>query len=250
MGMMLAALQQVQSIERQLAHVRGRLKTRASAVGAQQRRIEQLTTDWKVLHEKSIGRRKDADRLELDLRQREADVARYRNALNTTKTNKDYAAILTQINTLKADNSKLEEQVLKIMQEVDLLKADGEKLQRQVQAEQGRLAEIQQHSAEEVARLTKMLGDLTARRVEAAKAVSPEFLAAFDRIAENYEGDAMALIEVHGKRPPFDYVCGGCYMALNAEHVNALRVRDEIRTCDNCGRILYLEPETEKSAAT
>jgi predicted nucleic acid-binding Zn-ribbon protein len=31
-------------------------------------------------------------------------------------------------------------------------------------------------------------------------------------------------------------------MTLNAEHANALRVRDEIRKCDNCGRILYLEP--------
>jgi predicted nucleic acid-binding Zn-ribbon protein len=60
----------------------------------------------------------------------------------------------------------------------------------------------------------------------------------------------MAAIEIHGKRPPHDYVCGGCYMSLNAEHVNALRTRDEIRTCDNCGRILYLEAEAEKSAAT
>ena len=36
-------------------------------------------------------------------------------------------------------------------------------------------------------------------------------------------------------------------MSLNAEHANALRVRDEIRTCDNCKRILYLEPEAEKA---
>jgi predicted nucleic acid-binding Zn-ribbon protein len=31
-------------------------------------------------------------------------------------------------------------------------------------------------------------------------------------------------------------------MSLSAEHANALRVRDEIRTCNNCGRILYMEP--------
>jgi len=250
MGKMLAALLQVQSIEHQLAHVRGRLKTRQNAVASQQRKIDQHAADWKSLHDKSLTRRKDADRLELELRHREDEVSKYRAALNTAKTNKEYSVFLTQINTLKADNSKLEEQVLKIMQEVDLIKADADRIQQQMQAEQARLAEIERLSAEEVHKLTAMFGDLTARREEAAKAVSPEYLAAFDRIADSYEGDAMAAIEIHGKRPPFDYVCGGCYMSLNAEHVNALRSRDEIRTCDNCGRILYIPGEVEKSAAT
>jgi uncharacterized protein len=249
MAKMLAALLQVQSIERQLAHVRGRLRVRRNAVASQQRKIDQFAADWKVLHDKGVNRRKDADRLELDLRQRETEVSKYRAALNTSKSNKDYSAILTQINTLKADNSKLEEQVLKIMQEVDLLKADADKVQQQMQAEQAKLAEIEKSSGEEVKRLTVMLEDLTGKRAEAAKSVSQEYLNAFDRIAGNYEGDAMAAIEVHGKRPPFEYVCGGCFMSLNAEHVNALRTRDEIRTCDNCGRILYLEAEPQKSAS-
>jgi predicted nucleic acid-binding Zn-ribbon protein len=38
-------------------------------------------------------------------------------------------------------------------------------------------------------------------------------------------------------------------MSLNAEHANALATRDEIRTCDNCGRILYLELKAEKAKA-
>jgi uncharacterized protein len=250
MGKLLEALLQVQTIERQLAHVRGRLRVRKNAVAAQQRKIDQLSADWKVLHEKGIARRKDADRLELDLRHREGEVSKLRLALNVTKTNKDYAVILTQINTLKADNSKLEEQVLKIMQEVDLIKADADKVQEQVRAEQARLGEIEKQSSDEVRRLTTMLEGMVSQRKEAAKAVPPEPLAAFDRIAGSHDGEAMAAIEIHGRRPPHEYVCGGCYMSLNAEHVNALRVRDEIRTCDNCGRILYLEAAPQASATT
>jgi predicted nucleic acid-binding Zn-ribbon protein len=56
----------------------------------------------------------------------------------------------------------------------------------------------------------------------------------------------MAKIEFHGKKPPYEYVCGGCYMSLTAEHANALRTRDELRFCDNCGRILYLEEEKQQ----
>ena len=43
----------------------------------------------------------------------------------------------------------------------------------------------------------------------------------------------------HPKRDEF--VCGGCHMTITAEAVNALMTRDELQTCNNCGRILYLQ---------
>lgn len=247
MGTMIEALLGLQSVERQLTHVKSRLRIRKNAVTAQERRIQQLRQDHDALHAKSTDLRKTADRLELDLRQRDQEVAKDRNALNTAKTNKEYATLLTHINTIKADNSKLEEQVLKILQEVDVIKAEAAKLQEQINAEEARLAEVTKTSKDEIDRLTTMLNDLNAKREEAAQKVPQEALRTFERVASTYDGEAMAIIEVHGKRPPFDYVCGGCFMALNAEHVNALRVRDEIRTCNNCGRILYVEPQGQES---
>lgn len=247
MGKMLEALLHLQSIERQLAQVKGRLKTRSNAVVSQEQRIDRLREDWNALHEDSMARRKEADQLELDLKEKEEQVSKLRTALNSAKTNKEYAAILTQINTLKADNAKLEDGVLKIMQTGDGIKADADAVQEQIDAGEKHLEEIKHTNAEEVAKLDAMLEDLNARRAEATEPIPSEILAAFDRIAANYNGDAMAAIEVHGDKPPYDYICGGCFMSLNAEHVNALRVRDEVRTCDNCGRILYLEPQSEES---
>jgi len=241
MGTMLQALLRLQSVERQLAQVRGRLKTRQNAVAAQQHRIEQVKKDYEALHDKAMQRQKDADRVGLDLKGGEDKVSKYRAVLNTAKTNKEYAAILTQINTLKADNAKQEDEILRIMQEVESVRAEAAKAKAQVDAEEKRLAEVTASSAAEIQRLTGMHDDLSAQRAAAAGDVPSEALAVFERIAVNYDGEAMAIVEVHGKRPPYDYVCGGCYMSLNAEHANALKVRDEIRTCDNCGRILYME---------
>lgn len=245
MGRMLEGLLKLQSIERELAQIRRRLRARENAVNIQQRRIDQLQEEWGVLDQRSLTRRKDADRLELDLKQSEEKVARFRTALNSAKTNKEYAAILTQINTLKADNAKLEDGTLRIMQEIDGIKGDADTVQHQIDAEQKRLEEIRQTNAEEIARLQKIMSDLSARREEAAGHVAPQALKTFERVADSYDGEAMAPVEVHGKKPPYTYICGGCFMSLNAEHANALKVRDEIRTCDNCGRILYLEPQQE-----
>ncbi len=249
MGTMLSALLRLQAIERQVAHVRRRLKTRKNAVAAREQKIDQLRSDWDQLHAQSLEKRKQADQLELDLRVREQQVSKFRLALNTAKTNKEYAAILTQINTLKADNAALEEQALRLLQETDTVKADADKVQADIDAEEKRLEETNLTCGEDIRRLEAMLKELASKRTDAAGEVPADALAVFERIAENYDGEAMAMIEVHGKKPPHDYVCGGCFMSLSAEHTNALQSRDEIRRCDNCGRILYLEPQAEESTA-
>jgi predicted nucleic acid-binding Zn-ribbon protein len=241
MGKLLEGLLRLQSIERDFSQVRRRLKARQNAVAVQQKRIDQLQENWDALHEKAVARRKDADRFELELRHSEEQVSKYRTALNTAKTNKDYAAILTQINTLKADSSKHEDAALKIIQEVDAVKLEGAKVHEQIELEKKRLGEIEQTNSAEIAKLKAMVDDLAGRRAEAVKGIQQEALGVFERVADKYDGEAMAVVEVHGKRPPHEYVCGGCYMTLNAEHANALKVRDEVRTCDNCGRILYMD---------
>lgn len=248
MGTMIAGLLRLQSIEHQLADVRGRLRTRENAVTVQQQRIDQHQSDFDALHEKSLTRRKDADRLELDLNAKEAQVTRLRSALNTARTNKEYASILTQVNTHKADNAKLEEQILRILQEVDAIGVEIDQIRQKITEAESHMAKVKKLSASEIEKLNAMRDELTSRRTEAVKDVPAEALGIFERIAENYDGDAMAVIEVHGRRPPHEYVCGGCFMGLNAEHANALRVRDEIRCCYNCGRILYLEPQAKASS--
>jgi len=247
MGNRLEALLRLQAIERQLAEVRERLRIRKSGVVSQQRRLEQLQEEFEALHKKAMLRRKDGDMLDLGLKEKEEHVSKLRVTLNSTRTNKEYAAILTQINTLKADNAKVEEEALKVMQEADEITAEAKGVGEQMAQAQQHLDEIKRVSQEEITRLNGMLEELNAKRAEAAEGISHGDLVVFNRIAETYDGQAMAPIEIHGKKPPYDYVCGGCFMALNAEHANVLQTRDEIRTCDNCGRILYLASETEQS---
>jgi hypothetical protein len=237
-------------VERQLVEVRSRLRMRENAVAAQQRKIDQLSSDWEELNAKRIERRKDADRYELDLRHKEQKVNELRGVLNTAKTNKEYAAVLTQINTIKADNAKMEDQALKVMADLDTIKAEADEVQQKVDAEKARMEQVRSSASAEIERLSGMRDDLSAKRAEAAAEVPPAELALFERIADKLGGDAMAPIEIEGDRPPHEYVCGGCFMALNAEHANALRTRDEVRTCDSCGRILYLEvaAETQKQS--
>lgn len=245
MGTLLESLRKLQKIEQDIAHVRSRIRVKNNAVNVQNRKIEQLEQDHESLCTQSLDRRKLADSLELDLKDREEKVVSFRSGLNAARSNKEYASILTQINTLKADSAKIEDRALSIIQEVESLKKQADELAEHIAGDKKRLAEITEQNSAELTKLNGMLEELLKARVEASKEVPASALATFERISDNYEGEAMAVVEVHGRKPPHTYVCGGCFMSLNSEHANALRLRDEIRTCDNCGRILYIDPQAQ-----
>ncbi|MCP4378784.1 MAG: hypothetical protein GY794_21730 [bacterium] len=245
MGMLLESLRKLQKIEQDLAHVRSRIRVRNNAVNAQNRKIEQIEQDRTSLQAQSLERRKLADSLELDLKERDEHVVSFRAGLNAARSNKEYAAILTQINTLKADSAKTEDRALSVIQEIESLKTQADELTEQIEGEQKRLDEVTTQSEKELTKLNGMLDELLKARELAATDVPAATLATFDRISSSYEGEAMAQIEIHGRKPPHTYICGGCFMNLNPEHANALSLRDEIRTCNNCGRILYINPNAQ-----
>ncbi len=253
MGKTLEAMLRLQKIEHQLVEVRRQINNKSAAVEIQRKRMEQLRERHKSLCEEVREHQRQAGAIELELKQKEVEVNKLRQALNTTKTNKEYAATLTQLNSLKADNSKLEDKALELMQLADQVAAQAEELAGEIKRQEEYLEQIKHTTAEETERLEKMLADLQQKRTVAAKEVPSDSLAIFERIASVKNGDAMAKIEIIGDKPPFKYVCSGCNMSLAPEHANALRARDELRFCDSCGRILYLQEEQkdeEKSAAT
>lgn len=243
MGKTLEALRRLQAIEYELGEVRRRLKRSSAAVQTQQTQIEQLRQQVQTLRDAVVSRQREAAAVELELKDKEQHVAKFRALLNTAKTNKEYAAILTQINTFKADNSKLEDEALKRLQAVDAAKAQLEEGQKKLTQTEQSLEEVQNTSGADVGRLETIQKDLLEKRRQASADIPGETLSVFNRVALGHDGDALARIEVIGRRPPFEYICGGCNMAIRAEHANALRTRDELRYCDVCGRILYLEEQ-------
>jgi uncharacterized protein len=241
MGPFLSALVHLQSIELDLTNLQRRKRVKDNAVNAQQAKINKHNEELVSVQENSLEHRKRSDELELDLRSTEEHVEKLRVDLNGAKTNKEYATLLTQINSLRADNAKVEDEGLKVIAEIDAIKQQATELQALVAEEEKRLGVVQESNKEEVAKLDSMISDLQAKRDEAAVKISPESLAVFERIASQYDGEAMAQVEVSGRKQPYTYSCGGCYMSLNAEHANALKSHDAIRQCDNCQRILYMD---------
>jgi uncharacterized protein len=242
MGATLDALQRLQTIEIQLRSSREQIDTRLRTVEAHRRKLATLARQATDLHDAIRRAQADADRLDLDRKTQEAHLAKLRETLNRTKTNKEYAAILTQLNTDKADNLKSEDEVLAAMGKVDELKKSAADLEIQIAKEQARAAELEKVARDTEQKLAGQLAGLESQREGASDGIPLDALKLFERACDRHDGEGMAMVEqTHPKRAEF--VCSGCYMSVTLESINALQSRDAIITCPNCSRLLYLESQ-------
>ena len=239
MGATLDALHHLQSIEFQLRSVREQIESKQRSIQAHQRRLATIERQMSDLHQQIRQAQSEADKMDLDRKTHEQHVAKLREALNRTKTNKEYAAILTQLNTDKADASRTEDAVLTALTKIDELKKQENEFRAAREKEQARGAELEKAASDVQARLSGKLKELESQRASAAASVPPEALMLFERASEAHEGEGLAAVEqTHPKRA--EYICSGCNMSLTLETINALQSKDVVVQCQTCSRILYL----------
>jgi len=247
MGPILSSLVNLQAIETELRKTQQRLKQAQQIVLRQEMHIKQLQEASGAKKEEIKLTRLQHDKLELELKSREESVAKLRVALNNARTNKDYSAVLTQINMKKADKSKLEDQILALLAQIDADQAAEKEIEDNIEKDRVKLAEIRQISQTKQEEIQSEVDKLLDQRKEASREVPAKEQALFGRLAERYDGEVLAeIVKLNGPRG--DYTCGGCYMGVTLESVNALMSRDEILTCPNCGRILILDKNPKQSS--
>jgi len=249
MGELLESLHRLQALELKLATIRNERESKVRRLDGCCKRLKQIE-DRIAAHEKTIRERQvQLDTLSLEVSSREESVAQHRGALTKAKTNREYAAILTAMNTEKADNMKMENDVLQRMDEVHRLKGELAEMANELEKFRGDVERAEQAVAAFDDDRREERTRLESQRDEHAQHVEPTAMAAFTRVARKNDGEAMATItKAHPKRE--EYVCEGCNMRVSLEIVSALQSRDEIQFCQVCGRILYLALGTPQKART
>lgn len=245
MGATLDALHHLQQIESRRHALKNKVYGKRREIRVLKGRVAKIQEKKDGHHEKTKVVQVDADRFELERQSREAEIAKLREQMKITKTNKEYGAIRTQINTLDADNRKLEERVLGLLTQLDDLKAEEEQIDKDLVDQTERFERFKRELVAIEAEVNPKLEELQAQHEEAAYHVPTTALQTFERIAEHNESQALARVtKPNAKRDEF--ICGGCQMAIPLQSVNAIMSTDEVQTCHICGRILYVEDPTEK----
>jgi len=232
----------LQSIENRLRVEKGKLTRCRRNVIIQENLIRSLQNALEAKKEEVQLSKVQFDRLELELKSNDETIAKLRASLNSAKTNKEYAALLTQLNTTKADNSKVETQTLELLKDIEADESECQEIQTQIDEQKQSLEQTRKESENLSTKYQAQIIEIQAEWDQIAESVPAEQLEIFNRVAETYDGQAVVQIEQQeGNKGA--YSCGGCFMGVPAESVNLLMTRDDIIRCPNCTRILVVSDE-------
>jgi predicted nucleic acid-binding Zn-ribbon protein len=243
MGPVLDGLVKLQSVENRLGAEKAKLSRCRRNVVIQENLIRSLQNALEAKKEEIQLTRVQFDRLELELKSRDEAIGKLRASLNIAKTNKEYAAVLTQLNTTKADNSKTEAQSLELLKVMEVDEAECKDIQGQIDEQKETLEQTRKESEALAGKYQVEIDKIQAEWDQVAQGIPADVLDTFKRVAETYDGQAVTTIEQQDGKGA--YSCGGCFMAITAESVNMLMTKDDIIRCPNCTRILVLSGSHE-----
>lgn len=239
MGATIQALLELQEVELQVVDIRRQLAAKEKRVLAQQARTTALQKEIAADRDQTRHVQMEFDGIDLEVKTRNAAVNRLREQLNSVRTNKEYAAILSEMNNARADITRLETRGLELMQQIENRKNGAGDKEKQLANEEKRLQELQGEFDRAQQSFAERLGKLTTQRDAAAARMHPDVVRLFGRVSERNDGEVMArVVRTNPRRD--DFICEGCNMSVSAERASALMTRDDITTCPNCGRILHM----------
>ncbi len=179
--------------------------------------------------------RKELRTRQKDLEQNASEKAKRDAKLYEVKTNKEYSAVLAEIEGLKVEKGRIEEEILGHMDSEERLAreiAEGEK-RLAPQSEEFKTQEAA--AVEEQRALEADLAVVKAERDSLARDIPRDLLTQYTRLLKGRGGLAVAVVGSNG-------ICTGCRLSLTPQRFNELRQSSQILTCEGCGRILYYQP--------
>ena len=179
------------------------------------------------------------DQTKKDLRAKEKDLevhavkrAKEEARLYEVKTNKEYSAVLLEIEEIKQIKAKTEEEILALMEMQERLAVDVKEAEARLKT---REEQARQDEGVVRGKLAKVEGELGLRRGERsarAKDLPAGVLGSYERIMKARGGTAVAAVTSAA-------ICGGCRMSIRPQVLLELRNATGLMTCESCGRYLY-----------
>jgi len=210
-------------------------------------KLEKVISDAKAGLENIEARLEDARKEKKAVEEQKANaqlsLEKSQERLNSVKTNKEYDAVHTEIETHKNILSTADKKILRFSDEIyaienELNEAKGE-YDKTVEANQPQIDELK----EKIATIDSAIAEVVTERESLVPDINKRYVRTYDHIRVGRKrGVVISLVEgTHGN-------CSVCYQKQQPQVVNEVRKGKDIIFCQNCGSILiwkaFVEDET------
>lgn len=226
---------ELQKVDSEIHDLKVKLKEKPELIAQLKDEFEKSRALLSGLEEKLKRIQLDRKGLELELKTKEEGIAKANAKLFELKTNKEYSAKLSEIESIKADKSIFEEKILISYDAADAVQKEIDR-ERGVVGEKERIFLSKKRDVEDELKVMEdRIGVLGAQKKQALDGVDPNCLSRYEKILHHKDGLAIA--------PLLGNSCGGCFMNVTQQQINVIKMHDQLVVCEMCQRILYLEDD-------
>ncbi|MFQ5646051.1 MAG: zinc ribbon domain-containing protein [bacterium] len=171
---------------------------------------------------------------ELELKTKEENIARYKQQLTSVKNNKEYTALLHEIEILEKELSAIEEKILGFITEGEKLEKLAKEKQAVWKAAKEKVKTEQDDLKKECEIVEKDYQELLKGRGKMELKITPKSLSLYHKLNKSLKGSVV----VSGSNS----TCNGCYMSITPHQFQLLKTGKQVLVCQYCQRILYWTP--------
>lgn len=169
-----------------------------------------------------------------------AKAAHYQQQIAQVTTQREYGALLNEIDAAKNLASDFEEKALEAIEIVESATAEKDSLQQEFEEVDGNYQVELAKWDEEKPQVAEEMDRLEAQ-AEVLRAKLPKpILLAYQRLYDRHQGHPLAKIQPLGPTGS-GWRCSACNYAVRPQVVVQLRAANELVSC-GCGRQLYIDP--------
>jgi len=208
-------------------------------------RKKQLPVKLAALEDKRTANKKNLDGVketllivQKDRRDREQDLEsgiqkteRLKGRASEIKTNKEYQALLKEIEVAEQEKKAIEDEILFLMEKIDTTVAAITAAENNVREEENKILCDRQALETAMIKVDETLKVAEQKKQDIASGIESSVFAKYQRLLETKAGSA--IVEVRGES------CSGCFMSIPPQVFVNVKKNENIITCPQCGRILY-----------
>jgi predicted nucleic acid-binding Zn-ribbon protein len=226
-------LEQVHLIQTRLGDLNGRLRRGPLVLKTQESNIQKFTEKLGKLQEEHRLLVADAKRKEQEVNVHDQVITKRKLQLQEAKTNKEYQALLLQIQLDESARGPLDDTALDAMDKAEKFAMNFPPAEAEVKKAQELYETTKQKFFTEKPHIESEIADYH-KQVEAEEAKMPSaFREVYDRLVRSVGGEN-ALAVVEGQK-----YCGGCNHQIPVNSLAHILAKTPV-ACSSCARLLYV----------
>ena len=199
--------------------------------------LEEKKNILKVVTEEIETLQKQRKDLELEVQGENDHMTKAKTKLPAVKTNKEYTAILVEVDAIKEKVSKIEDMELEVMEALEVKAKEIPGVEKKCKEEDAYFNEYQLKKDNEEKRFKKELEELVEKRKNISAQLETVILKRYEKISNSRDGRAVA-----GLR---ENICQGCFQQVLPQMVIEVKVALKIHQCGGCMRFLFWDEVSE-----